>query len=364
MQCQVMVNDRDPKAMAEAEVIRYWAVEQPELQGHLFFATSGSTGHGRWVALSRAALLSSARVVNEHLAVTADDRWLLALPTFHVGGLGVLARSYAASCSVVVMDDKWDAVVYHRLCCENKATLSSLVPTQIVDLVNGGIKAPSSLRAVLVGGGRLENSVYGKAVDLGWPVVETYGMTETCSQVATTMLGHREMKILPSWQTRLDRDGRLMLMGESLLTGYVTCLDKRCSYTDPKKEGWFVTDDIVEINDGYLSVKGRADRCVKVLGELVNLDQVQRKFTAFLAVTDEFFVVSLPDIRRGVKLIACTEQGTELGDVSLDLLEKYNAQCNPLHRIESIQCVEILRSPLGKVRYTQLETQLMRQKRN
>ena len=65
MQCQVMVNDRDPKAMAEAEVIRYWAVEQPELQGHLFFATSGSTGHGRWVALSRAALLSSARVVNE-----------------------------------------------------------------------------------------------------------------------------------------------------------------------------------------------------------------------------------------------------------------------------------------------------------
>jgi len=359
MQCQVLVNANDPQAMAEAEVIRYWAVEQPELQGHLFFATSGSTGNGRWVALSRAALLSSARVVNDHLGVTADDRWLLALPTFHVGGLGVLARSYAASCSVVMMDEKWDAGGYHRLCCEKKATLSSLVPTQIVDLVNGGIKAPSSLRAVLVGGGRLEDSVYEKAVDLGWPVVETYGMTETCSQVATTMLGHREMKILPSWQTRLDRDGRLMLTGESLLTGYVTCLDKRCSFTDPKKEGWLVTDDIVEINEGCLVVKGRADRCVKVIGELVNLDQVQREFTAFLGVTDEFSVVSLPDIRRGVKLIACTEQG----DVSLDLLEKYNAQCNPLHRIESIQCVEILRSPLGKVRYTQLQTQLMRQKR-
>jgi O-succinylbenzoic acid--CoA ligase len=359
MQCQVLVNDNDPKAMAEAEVIRYWAVEQPELQGHLFFATSGSTGNGRWVALSRAALLSSARVVNEHLGVTADDRWLLALPTFHVGGLGVLARSYAASCSVVVMEEKWDAEAYHRLCCENKATFSSLVPTQMVDLVNGGVKAPSSLRAVLIGGGRLEDSVYEKAVDLGWPVVETYGMTETCSQVATAMLGQREMKILPSWETKLDYDGRLMLTGEAVLTGYVTCIDNHCVFTDPKKGGWLVTDDIAEINEGCIIVKGRADRCVKVLGELVNLDQVQREFAASLGVDEEFPVVSLPDIRRGAKLIACTEQV----DVSLDLLEKYNAQCNPLHRIESVQRVEILRSPLGKVRYSQLQTQLMRQKR-
>lgn len=359
MQCQVMVNDHDPKAMAEAEVIRYWAAEQPGLEGHLFFATSGSSGNARWVALSRSALMSSARSVNEHLGVTEDDRWLLALPTFHVGGMGVLARSHAASCSLTVMDDKWDAEAYHRLCSGSESTLSSLVPTQIVDLVSLGLTAPPSLRAVLIGGGRLEDSIYQQAVNLGWPVVETYGMTEASSQIATAMLGNRDMKILPSWQAKLDRDGRLMLMGESLLTAYVTCVDDRCVFADPKKDDWFVTDDIAEINEGCIVVKGRADRCVKVLGELVNLDQVQREITAYLNGVDDFYVVSLPDIRRGVKLIACHEQK----DFTSDFLQGYNAQCNPLHRIESVQRVDILRSPLGKVRYAQLATQLMRQKR-
>ena len=359
MQCQVMANDRDPKAMAEAEVIRYWAAEQAGLEGHLFFATSGSSGNARWVALSRSALMSSARSVNEHLGVGEDDRWLLALPTFHVGGMGVLARSYAASCSLTVMDGKWDAEAFHQLCSESKSTLSSLVPTQMVDLVRLKLAAPSSLRAVLIGGGRLEDSIYQQSIDLGWPVVETYGMTETSSQVATAVLGQRDMKILPSWQTKIDRDGRLMLMGESLLTAYVTCVDNRCVYDDPKKNDWFVTDDIAEINEGCIAVKGRADRCVKVLGELVNLDQVQRELTAYLNGADEFYIVSLPHIRRGVKLIACHEQK----DFPSNFLEGYNAQCNPLHRIESVQRVEIIRSPLGKVRYAQLATQLMRQKR-
>ena len=73
--CHVMVNDRDAAAVAQSEVLIRWCEGNDDLAGHLLFSTSGSTGSGKWVALSRKALLASAQAVNEHLAVTKDDHW-------------------------------------------------------------------------------------------------------------------------------------------------------------------------------------------------------------------------------------------------------------------------------------------------
>src|SRR4051812_23438722 len=63
------------------------------LPGHIWVATSGSTTV-KWVGLSKASILASAHAVNEHLMSTSKDIWVHALPDFHVGGLGIWARSY------------------------------------------------------------------------------------------------------------------------------------------------------------------------------------------------------------------------------------------------------------------------------
>lgn len=354
--CQVMVNERDPRAVADSELIRYWVEGQPELAGHLFFATSGSTGASRWVALSRSALLVSARAVNTHLKVNSNDRWLLALPTFHVGGIGVLARAYAGSCSVVESVGSWSAAAYHQQVGQEGITLSSLVPAQLVDLVQLGVAAPSSLRVVLLGGGRLDDAIYQQAVDLGWPVVETYGMTETASQVATASVGSRSMMVLPSWQARVGRSDRLMLSGDALFTGYIECSDRHCQLRNPKSEDWFLTDDVVGLKDGEIEVLGRADRCVKILGELVNLDVVQRNFSKHFGLSSEIVVIALPDLRQGMKLVAATD----CKDLDLTSVTLSQSGCHPLHRVVSISVIESLpRSPLGKIRYTALAGLLM-----
>lgn len=360
-ECRVMVNPRDEVAMNEARIIQSWAEGQPDLCGHLFFATSGSSGGSKWVALSKSAMLSSARMVNEHLSVTAADRWLLALPEFHVGGMGILARCHMASSSWVQVVGKWNPDTYYELLQEERVTLSSLVPTQLVDLVRRELHAPSTLRAVLIGGGRLHDDIFQAARDLGWPVVETYGMTETSSQVATTNIGSRQLRLLPGWSTQNDQHGRLLVKGESLLTGYITCSDGECSVSDPKKDGWFVTGDVVDVllDEGgdILTVKGRADRCLKIMGELVNLAEVEMAIGDCVGEgrlrSNDFAVVPVHDDRRGyqLRLVGCRDKSATLEMA----VTEFNKRCLPVARIESVNLLdEMPRSALGKILYGEL----------
>ncbi|MCP5535175.1 MAG: AMP-binding protein [Akkermansiaceae bacterium] len=365
--CRVMANPLDAVAQGEAGLLARWAENIPGLSGHILFATSGSTGDGKWVALSRGALLASARMVNQHLSACPADRWLLALPEFHVGGMGILARCYLADCEVIRMEGKWNPHVYHDLACSGNATLSSLVPTQLFDLVQSGKQAPPGLRAVLIGGGRLDDAVYQQAAELGWPVMETYGMTETCSQVATAQPGGRELNILPGWQSRVTEKGRLMLKGEALLSAYVSSGHGGFRMSDPKTDGWFATGDIVELRNNALRILGRADRCVKILGELVNLAEVEttlaatarRLATPVNMPSGELIVIACADHRRGSRLVLCSDQAID----GHHLIGQYNQSCKPVERIDCYCLLEnIPRSPLGKVRYDQLQAEVARQR--
>lgn len=350
-QCRIMVNPRDAAAVKEARLMDSWLKQQPELSRHLLFATSGSSGGRKWVALSREALLTSAAMVNRHLSAGVDDRWLMALPDFHVGGMGIGARCYDAGSELVKLSGKWDPELYYSTMASEDISLSSLVPAQLYDLVQRELCAPQGLRAVLIGGGRLGDAVYERAVELGWPVMETYGMTETCSQVATTSVGSRDLKILPGWQAKLIDHDRLSIKGDALLTGYVTCEHDTCQLADPKQDGWFVSEDVVELEAGKISIKGRLDRCVKVLGELVNLSELEAKMVDTLAVPlpeQSFVVVAIQDLRKGSRLILCGDKSFDLEQVRKD----YNLQCHPVERLDGVCALsEIPRSPLGKVRY-------------
>jgi len=367
-QCHIMANPGDAAAVKEAGLMESWLKQQPELSRHLLFATSGSSGGRKWVALSREALLTSAAMVNRHLSAGVDDRWLMALPDFHVGGMGIGARCYDAGSELVKLSGKWDPELYYSTMASEDISLSSLVPAQLYDLVQRELRAPQSLRAVLIGGGRLGDAVYERAVELGWPIMETYGMTETCSQVATTSVGSRDLKILPGWQVKTIDHDRLCIKGDALLTGYVICDGDTCQLADPKQDGWFVSEDVAELEAGKISIKGRMNRCVKVLGELVNLSELEAKVEAAAMgrlPSGSMAVVALPDSRKGYQLILCSEESCDLEP----LREDYNLQCHPVERLDGVCALsEIPRSPLGKVRHgllaSKVTDQLKQMKQN
>ncbi|MGJ8676019.1 MAG: AMP-binding protein [Akkermansiaceae bacterium] len=365
IESHILVNDRDPQAVAESEEIKTWLDSEPRLAAHLLFATSGSTGGSKWVALSRAAILASAKAVNQHIGATQHDVWLLALPVFHVGGMGVLARCYETDSSLIHLEEKWSASAYHTLATDKEATLSSLVPTQLVDIVKAGLNSPKKMRGLFIGGGRLDDATYQKASALGWPIIETYGMTETASQIATTQPGSKMLKTLPNLELKLSHDGKLMVKGTSLMTGYVYRAFGK--WTFQAQENWFTTNDLVRLDSRALYIIGRADRCIKVLGELVNLAHIEEKLQQLASELNTslppFCIAAPRDERAGHQLHLIHENTNDRAlDEVIKILEHYHRQCLPFQRISSIhQIDEIPRSPLGKVRYSQL-SELLQQK--
>lgn len=301
------------------------------LPGHVWLATSGTTGALKLTALSKDALLVSAAAVNRHLQSDANDVWLCVLPTFHVGGLGIYARAFLSGARIVT--DGWEGV-----------TLASLVPAQVIDLVRGRTVAPRSLRAVIVGGGALAEEVAVEARALGWPLLASYGMTECCSQVATATPDSPELVLLDHIEARIEEDGRLALRSAALLTGYAT----GDGFVDPKIDGWFVTEDIASIAGRTLRVEGRSRDFVKIGGESVDLSRLDRVLAAIGA---DAAAIAIPDDRLG-HVVGLAIAG---GDANA-IVEAFNARVFPFERARRIVRVEeIPRTPLGKIMRSRLQ---------
>lgn len=337
-----------------------------------YFKTSGSEGVPKWVGLAREGMLASAAAVNEHLESTERDRWLIALPLHHVGGFSILARCHRSRAVWTFLEGKWDAVRFAEQCTVEKVTLVSLVPTQVYDLVQARLTAPESLRAIVVGGGGMNREVAVRALELGWPVLQSFGMTETASQIATEPLEHLRagfdpdsLEVLSCWQLSTDENDRLTVRGDALARGYMALRDGSWSWDPIEGNLGLVTRDRVQIwqhgRRRFLRFLGREASFVKVLGELVSLPELQARLEQMclevgLAPTS-CVVWPLPDDRRETRLVLV---GEEAAKAKLEELQKtFNAGLLGYQRLAEVRRVALIpRTALGKVDRMGLETLL------
>lgn len=316
--------------------------------GRVWFRSSGSTGAPRWIGLTRRALLASAAAVNRHLAVGPEDCWGLALPLHHVGGFGVVARAFESGAALARFDARWDPRVFRDWADARRVSHLSLVPTQVHDLVREGLRAPSGLRAVVVGGGMLGVADGSRARALGWPLLASYGMTETASQVATQGLEVLEkpyvpapIRVLPIWKLRSGDGGRLEVSGPALFSAELE--ETAGGWRTREREGeWFASSDRVALSAEGLTPLGRLDAQVKVLGELVDPGAIERELDVAGGC-----VVALPDERRGHRLVAV---GDPAAIAALRrAVEHFNAGAEGFRRVAETRLLDPLpRSPLGK----------------
>lgn len=314
------------------------------LPGHIWLATSGTTGSLKMTALSKQAMLASAAAVNRRFESNAHDVWCCVLPTFHVGGLGIYARAHLSGANVFAM--RWDP---QRFAAREDVTLASLVPAQVRDLVALGLQAKNNLRAIVVGGGALAQPIYDSALELGWPVLPSYGMTETCSQIATAELGSPELVLLDHAEVRTVGDGLLEVRCGSLLTGYGTAE----GFIDPKRDGWFLTSDLGTVEGRALRITGRSGEFVKIGGESVELARLD----AILApiAGEHAAVLALPDERLGHIVALATDRQVDSAAVAA----AFNASVLPFERARSIIIVDCIpRTELGKLMRQQLIAEL------
>ncbi|MFZ2490458.1 MAG: AMP-binding protein, partial [Thermoanaerobaculia bacterium] len=274
------------------------------------------------------------------------DVWCCPLPSFHVGGLGIVARAWLNGARVVDLVP-WSAAAFERLCEQERVTLTSLVPAQLSDLVRAGLRSPQSLRAAVIGGGALAAPLYEAARELGWPILPSYGMTECSSQVATARAGAQDLVLLDHVEVRTEDDGAIAIRSPALLTAY---LIEEGGLVDPKLDGWFVTADVGEIEGKVLRVVGRRGDFVKIGGESVDLGRLDR-LLAELVDPSRAALAALPDERLGhVIVMAYCDDGALLA------VEPFNRRVMPFERIRRTVRVETIpRTELGKLARKRLQ---------
>ena len=145
-----------------------------------------SSGFQKAILISKEAILTAASgsVKHLHLDGKAKALWHAPLPFFHIAGLAVSARAFCGGFSFKTIRPWKGGGPFVQELKENKAAYTSLVPTQIYDLVYAKLAPPPSLEFALAGGDALSLNLFQKARALGWPLLPTYGMTEAASQIA------------------------------------------------------------------------------------------------------------------------------------------------------------------------------------
>jgi O-succinylbenzoic acid--CoA ligase len=204
------------------------------------------------------------------LGVVPDDRWLLTLPLFHIGGLSILFRSALYGTSVVLPDfpaDQFDLSRLWENLHENQITLVSMVPTMLYRLLAAHpskLDWPASLRLILLGGAAAPPETLFQALSLDLPIAVTYGLSEAASQVATALpdLPHRKPGTVgrPLLWTQLQvvddhgnicpphQIGEIQIAGPTVMRGYLKHPeDNELLFQD----GWLRTGDL-----GYFDEDG------------------------------------------------------------------------------------------------------------
>jgi len=330
--------------------------QQIEAKAIIWLASSGTTGAmPKVIGLTKAALLASAQSVNRYLGAEAEDRWALMLPEFHVGGLSISARAFLSKSSVDKYSGRWQVDEVYQWLCQVQPQFLSLVPTQLHDLIQRQYPAWPKLKAVLIGGADLNLGLAKNAEKLGWPIHQTFGMTETSSMIAAGPPG--KMKLLPHCEALIDDEGHLHLRGDSLFS---VIIDGNQS-DDPviilqASGAWWKTSDRANIKDEIFQWLGREDDFVKIKGEGIFLSKLSQRVSDFLIEQSLPYkllaILVQEDPRSGGRLLAALEPSGANED--LELASWTIALNQELSKSEKIQAFHVRRdwpkTPLGKLK--------------
>jgi o-succinylbenzoate---CoA ligase len=234
--------------------------------------TSGTTNTPKLVALTWGNVTANALGSAIALGFDRRERWLCPLPLTHVGGLMVLLRSLIYGTAAHLLPAPFDPERATTALMEDGITLASLVPTMLARMLDAGLAHPPALRAVLLGGAAGDPALLARADAAGVRVAQTYGLTETCSQVTTSEPGDPSTAgwPLPGVHVAIAPDGEILVSGPTVAGG-----------------GTLRTGDLGRIDErGRLIVTGRKADTIVTGGENVAPAEVEAVLLAHPAVAE------------------------------------------------------------------------------
>ena len=323
----------------------------PALLGY----TSGTTGVPKGAVLTHGNLLAGAESVRIAWRWEPEDRLVLALPLFHMHGLGVgLHGTLLTGASAVLLNEfSPDAVL--DASNAHDASLFFGVPTMYTRLAQSPrVGELSHLRLCVAGSAPLSADLHLRLEDAaGVRVLERYGMTETIMLVSNPHDAERRAGTvgfpLPGVELRLDPDnGEVLVRGPNVFAGYW----RRPEATDEAfdDEGWFRTGDLGEFDEhSYLRLRGRAKELVISGGLNVYPREVEDAIRTHSDV-DDVAITGTPDEEWGELVTAWIVPASGRAPKLNDLRSHLDGVCADFKHPRLLHLVEELpRNALGKV---------------
>lgn len=255
--------------------------------------TSGTTGRPKGVLQTFGNHFYSAVSSALNLGLSSADKWLCVAPIFHISGFSIIMRGLIYGMTVRLVE-KFRAEELERILANETVTIMSVVPFMLKKLIQQQNKTNthynSAFRCMLLGGGTIDRETLEACLQRSIPVVQCYGMTETCSQIVALRSADALLKLgsvgqpLFSTQLKLSKDGEILLKTPALTPGYLNLPDKL-----PSKmiDGWYRTGDIGHLDkEGYLYIDGRADEMLISGGENVFPQEVEQIYQRYPQINE------------------------------------------------------------------------------
>ena len=258
--------------------------------------TSGSTGTPKQLLVSKKSMQASAERTAAFFELSPGDTALLCLPTHYIAGKMMLVRALVIGLELDVIPSKT------LLDLKGKTyDFAALIPLQ----VNASFDLLGNLKKILIGGAPIPTELR-KALAKKYPhCVETYGMTETLTHVATRFVCYPTVpfRAMPGIKINVDHDSCLQIMAPYISSSPIC------------------TNDVVELLDNRSFILiGRRDFVINSGGRKIFPEQLEEKLSVQLRIP--FFFTGIPDVELGEKLVLVVEGGIKEKQLGLKTATK------------------------------------------
>lgn len=336
----------------------------PEIAGDsedplLMLYTAGSTGRPKGVPLKQANLFFNALNWIIDVGITKEDYTMTVIPLFHIGGHMLWTLPHLIVGGRILLLRRFDPETTLRLLAEEKITNVYFIPAMakmVLALPNWRDYDLRSLRFIGAGGEPVPERVTRAFGEIGIPVLNSYGLTET-SDGTTTMrpwnvsgkpancigkpLTMTDLKIIDAEGREADAgvEGEILHRGPSVVDAYW----KRPEETVKAfREGWLHTGDLaVKDKEGFVYFLGRKDDMIITGGENVYPAEVEEAILSYPKVAD-VAVLGVPDEKWGqtVKAVIAPKPGEKIEEK--EIVEHIQSRLSRFKRPRIIQFVDSL----------------------
>lgn len=289
--------------------------------------TSGTTRKPKGVCQTFRNHFYSAVGSAFNLGISTDDNWLCVVPLFHISGFSIMMRALLYGMTVTLVN-QFDAKTVNKILVENKISAISVVPTMLQQLIiNQNLqKYNPKFRFFLLGGGPIDLHLLEICQKRNWPVIQSYGMTETASQVVALNFEDAQQKIgsvgkpLFPVALKIATDGEILLNAPNITPGYYQLpLQNKTSF----ENGWFKTGDIGYLDkEGFLYLRGRKGDMIISGGENIFPDEIEAVYYNLKDIV-QIVVAGVPDSKWGSVPVAFIQTK---GMMSKSFLRDYGYQ--------------------------------------